>query len=534
MREFLRVFLLLLMVAWGTQGYAEYVEIKPSDFHDGYSDDSKYASVDFNNKDITVSSTKGKYWNWKLQKKDSYAVREYYKKGNTGATYIIPIGSDVTITCNNGWIDYVAISFNNGSNDDHSTHWSKINVKLDDGTTVDTKNNTYYHPHSNSVVAGYNKAWWGRYGTGVKSITFVDDRDDYAGSKTKQYETTGLLWFYVFYHKASTAPTVTINNNGIPTFYDNSGGKVTMSATGSGDNNSGTAIYYTDNNTQATTSGTKYDGNAIENFSCSKKFRAISQSSLKVKDLGGDVNDDDFTNLPGSYNVTSSEEASLIVRKAVSVNLNNSQYATFAHAQNMIVPTGCKAATYKVSSTNSGNARLLATSHTYNAGDIIAVNNAVVVWRTGSAQGYDFVNTISNYTYESGHTNAFDDKSNNCLSGNFTYDDATAADDNSYFYYLMKEYSYSDSRIGFFWAKTDGAPALLGPHKAYFKYGNRNSKAKSFLFQLPDTGETTAIGGITTDSPTDDNAPMYNAAGQRVGASYKGLVIQNGRKFIKR
>ena len=31
-----------------------------------------------------------------------------------------------------------------------------------------------------------------------------------------------------------------------------------------------------------------------------------------------------------------------------------------------------------------------------------------------------------------------------------------------------------------------------------------------------------------------DNAPMYNLAGQRVSKSYKGIVIQNGKKMIKK
>lgn len=32
----------------------------------------------------------------------------------------------------------------------------------------------------------------------------------------------------------------------------------------------------------------------------------------------------------------------------------------------------------------------------------------------------------------------------------------------------------------------------------------------------------------------DDNAPMYNLAGQRVSSSYRGIIIQNGRKFLKK
>lgn len=41
----------------------------------------------------------------------------------------------------------------------------------------------------------------------------------------------------------------------------------------------------------------------------------------------------------------------------------------------------------------------------------------------------------------------------------------------------------------------------------------------------------TGINAVKTVT-LDDNSPIYNIAGQRVGKDYKGLVIQNGRKFI--
>lgn len=41
------------------------------------------------------------------------------------------------------------------------------------------------------------------------------------------------------------------------------------------------------------------------------------------------------------------------------------------------------------------------------------------------------------------------------------------------------------------------------------------------------------IQGIVYDT-LDNNAPKYNTAGQRVDSSYKGVVIQNGRKFIQK
>lgn len=47
--------------------------------------------------------------------------------------------------------------------------------------------------------------------------------------------------------------------------------------------------------------------------------------------------------------------------------------------------------------------------------------------------------------------------------------------------------------------------------------------------------KTTGIDNVKQiDSAINDNAPMYNLAGQRVGKEYKGVVMQNGKKFINR
>jgi len=46
---------------------------------------------------------------------------------------------------------------------------------------------------------------------------------------------------------------------------------------------------------------------------------------------------------------------------------------------------------------------------------------------------------------------------------------------------------------------------------------------------------TTGIDNLNAESKAlNDNAPMYNLAGQRVDKTYKGVVIQNGKKFINR
>ncbi len=48
------------------------------------------------------------------------------------------------------------------------------------------------------------------------------------------------------------------------------------------------------------------------------------------------------------------------------------------------------------------------------------------------------------------------------------------------------------------------------------------------------TGNSTIITGINTiNADTNENAPAYNLAGQKVADGFKGLVIKNGKKFMK-
>ena len=47
-------------------------------------------------------------------------------------------------------------------------------------------------------------------------------------------------------------------------------------------------------------------------------------------------------------------------------------------------------------------------------------------------------------------------------------------------------------------------------------------------------GGTSGIATISQDKKFDVNAPVYNLAGQRVTKSYRGVVIQNGKKFYQK
>ena len=83
--------------------------------------------------------------------------------------------------------------------------------------------------------------------------------------------------------------------------------------------------------------------------------------------------------------------------------------------------------------------------------------------------------------------------------------------------------------IGFYWGDQEGGVFTNQAHKAYLVVPKSLAKgAKAFPFN----GELTTIKGISADQ-LDADAPLYNLAGQRVGKDYKGIVIQNGKKFVK-
>ena len=62
-------------------------------------------------------------------------------------------------------------------------------------------------------------------------------------------------------------------------------------------------------------------------------------------------------------------------------------------------------------------------------------------------------------------------------------------------------------------------------------------RAANEMGGLCDPVEATASEGVgieNIEQPVDDNAPMYNVAGQRVTKSAKGIVIQNGHKYVRK
>ena len=66
---------------------------------------------------------------------------------------------------------------------------------------------------------------------------------------------------------------------------------------------------------------------------------------------------------------------------------------------------------------------------------------------------------------------------------------------------------------------------------AAFTAAKKQVRIKKFTITLKET--SAGITDINANS-NDDTRPMYNLSGQRVDKTYKGVVIQNGKKFINR
>lgn len=63
-------------------------------------------------------------------------------------------------------------------------------------------------------------------------------------------------------------------------------------------------------------------------------------------------------------------------------------------------------------------------------------------------------------------------------------------------------------------------------------YDQTEKKYKYYYYDLIDETRT-AINDVTEDYLFDPAAPMYNVLGQPVGQDFRGIVIQNGHKFLR-
>jgi hypothetical protein len=199
-----------------------------------------------------------------------------------------------------------------------------------------------------------------------------------------------------------------------------------------------------------------------------------------------------------------------IVKAPIAVTFGPSGYASLYYSGlNLTVPSGVVASGYKLSTANT-----LVESVTWTAGEVIPAGTAVLMQ---AAEGtYDFVVAES----------ATKTDAENILLG--TDGNTTpAADANAYFYKFALD--NNGQNPGFYWGEATGATFKMSAHKAYLKVAKSAGAKTVYGFGH----EATGISRLPVDGSAA-NGPVYNMAGQRVDASYKGLIIRNGKKMIRR
>jgi len=69
--------------------------------------------------------------------------------------------------------------------------------------------------------------------------------------------------------------------------------------------------------------------------------------------------------------------------------------------------------------------------------------------------------------------------------------------------------------------------------KTYLMFNPKNQLG-IYGFQFTPNEDPSGVETIKTNKVWNADAPMYNLSGQKVDKSYKGIVIQNGRKFVNK
>ena len=184
----------------------------------------------------------------------------------------------------------------------------------------------------------------------------------------------------------------------------------------------------------------------------------------------------------------------------------------------MAVPAGVKAKTYKVVDGK------LTVSRTYENGseyDVIPAGEAVVLEADVDANTPYMFSVSSTTTEPDG---------DNLLRGTDAAQTINAA---GYKYYKLAK-NNAGTKVGFYYAVEDGVSITNGAHKAYLAVPE-GDEAKTFFVLGEDdetSSETTAISAVEIEIA--NGATLYNLAGQKVGKDYKGIIVVNGKKYVRK
>ena len=190
---------------------------------------------------------------------------------------------------------------------------------------------------------------------------------------------------------------------------------------------------------------------------------------------------------------------------SVSVKVSDARYCSLYYGDRaFIIPNGVVARTYKFVGDK------LQRSKEYVAGMVLPRGTAVIL--NAAPNTYNFVVTNKDGVKDE----------DNVLRGT----DHPVKTTNGDVYYAFTD---GDQGYGFYWMNPTGAAFKNGAHKAYLPYKN-SAGAKGFV----GFDTTTSINDEPHFDTTIDESPIYNLSGQRVDKDYKGIVIINGKKYLRK
>lgn len=190
---------------------------------------------------------------------------------------------------------------------------------------------------------------------------------------------------------------------------------------------------------------------------------------------------------------------------SVGVKVSDARYCSLYYGDRaFIIPNGVVARTYKFVGDK------LQRSKEYVAGMVLPRGTAVIL--NAAPNTYNFVVTNKEGVKDE----------DNVLRGTDHPVKTTRGD----IYYAFTD---GDQGYGFYWMNPTGAAFKNGAHKAYLPYKNA-AGAKGFV----GFDTTTSINDEPHFDTTIDESPIYNLSGQRVDKDYKGIIIINGKKYLRK
>lgn len=217
--------------------------------------------------------------------------------------------------------------------------------------------------------------------------------------------------------------------------------------------------------------------------------------------------------------------------KAEDVTMTSARYATFFNAtdETYLLPLAYKAFALKLN--NEGNIVEEEISC------IPAQTAVMLTYNNGNIHNWDDTGDHTYPLYKSMESAAAIE--GNLLQGTATATEITHDGNGTHYYYTLQNGS---NGVGLYYA--DATSDTPGTGKASFTNAAKKAylvltknaggaQIKSYIFgegaEYEDFGAT-AIESVGAAKVADD--AIYNLAGQKVGADYKGIVIKNGKKYI--